>query len=428
VDIITIEGGHRLVGEVRASGSKNATLPLMAATLLADSPSRLNNAPKLRDVDTMGLMLEHLGVKFRHENGSIEMDPKGFSGTEAPYDLVRKMRASIYVLGPMLARLGRARVSMPGGCAIGTRPIDLHLRGFEALGAKIHVEHGYIDAEAPDGGLVGAECILDGPQGSSVGASCNVLLAAALAKGRSVLRGVACEPHVDDLVRFLRAMGANISGEGTGTLEVEGVGRLHGAVYDVIPDQIETATFLVAGIMTRGDITVRASRPDHLRTEIEKAREMGANVEIGEDWIRVRHEGPIKPVAIRTAPYPGFPTDAQAQFMAALAIASGESTIIDTIYPNRFLHAAEMNRMGAEIEIGMGSAKIRGVPSLTGAQVMASDLRASAALVLAGLVADGVTECLRVYHLDRGYDRLDVKLHGLGARIERISTSVSEQV
>jgi UDP-N-acetylglucosamine 1-carboxyvinyltransferase len=428
MDRIRIVGGHPLQGEVRIGGSKNASLPLMAAALLAESASLLDRIPHLDDIVNMARMLEHLGARVTRLDGGLEVDPTGLNGdAEAPYELVRKMRASIYVLGPLLARFGHARVSLPGGCAIGARPVDLHLRGMEALGADIRIEHGFVEAAAPAGGLRGADCVISGPNGSSVGATCNVLMAATLAHGRSVLRGAACEPHVNDLAEYLNRMGARIQGIGTGVLEVEGVDALKGAIYQVIPDQIEAATFMAAVAVTRSDIVLRGCRPDHMKSEIDKFLEIGGQVDVLEDResLRVRCEGPLRPVSIRTAPYPGFPTDAQAQFMAALCLAEGESHVIETIFPDRFLHAAELNRMGADIVVQPGSAVVRGVARLSGASVMASDLRASAALVVAGLAAEGETEVLRVYHLDRGYERLDEKLRALGAEIERMSESPS---
>jgi UDP-N-acetylglucosamine 1-carboxyvinyltransferase len=433
MDSIRIEGGHTLCGEVETSGAKNASLPLMAATLLADSPSHLERIPHLHDIVTMGEMLSLLGARVSRGNGGLDIDPAGFVDAEAPYDLVRKMRASIYVLGPLLARFGHARVSLPGGCAIGNRPIDLHLRGFEALGAKITLEHGYVDAQAPAGGLVGGEFSLEGPSGSSVGATCNVLMAAVLARGRTVIYGAAREPEVDDLIGYLNQMGARIARAGArasdgavssspSVLEIEGVERLSGCAYRVIPDRIEAGTFLVAAAMTRSEITVRNCRADHMRSTLDKLKEMGVRFEVSEDSIRVLPDGPLRPVAVRTLPYPGFPTDMQAQFLAALSLATGESTVTETIYPDRFIHAAELNRMGADIRVANATAAVHGVAQLTGATVMASDLRASAALVIAGLAAQGTTEILRVYHLDRGYERLEEKFRALGAVIERIAS------
>jgi len=426
MDTIRIEGGHPLSGEVETSGAKNASLPLMAAALLGDSPSRLERIPHLRDIVTMGEMLERLGARVTRTDGGLDIAPAGFADAEAPYDLVCKMRASIYVLGPLLARFGHARVSLPGGCAIGNRPIDLHLRGFEALGARITIEHGYVDAQAPAGGLTGAECVLEGPSGSSVGATCNVLMAAVLARGKTILHGAAREPEVGDLIGYLNAIGARISGAGTGALEIEGVRRLAGCVYRVIPDRIEAGTFLVAAAMMRSEVTVRNCRPDHMQASLDKLKEMGVRLEISGDSIRVVADGPLRPIAARTLPYPGLATDMQAQFLAALSLATGESTITETIYPDRFIHVAELNRMGADVRVTNATATVRGVAKLTGATVMASDLRASAALILAGLAADGQTEVLRVYHLDRGYERLEEKFRALGAVMERVPSSKAE--
>jgi len=426
MDSILIEGGRRLSGEVEASGAKNASLPLMAAALLAESPSRLQGIPRLQDIVTMSAMLERLGARVARAerrgdpHGDLAIDPTDFADLEAPYDLVRKMRASIYVLGPLLGRFGHARVSLPGGCAIGTRPIDLHLRGMEALGATVAIDHGYVDARAPQGRLRGADCIIEGPNGSSVGATCNVLMAAVLAKGRSVLRGAAREPEVGDLIGFLNAMGARIKGAGTSVLEVDGVEGLRGAERRVIPDRIEAGTLLVAAAITGGDVAVRGCIPEHLAEVLVKLEEMGVEIERGEDRVRARYVGRLRPLAVRTMPYPGFPTDMQAQLMAALCLTPGESTITETIYPDRFIHVAELHRMGADITLAHATAVVRGVEKLSGASVMASDLRASAALVLAGLAAEGETECLRVYHLDRGYEQLERKLSQLGAVIERV--------
>ncbi len=425
MDRIVIRGGNRLSGEVEISGSKNASLPLMAGALLAETPSHIERIPRLADIGNMARMIEELGAIVGRTDRGLTIDPRDFAPSQAPYDLMRKMRASIYVLGPMLARFGWAQVSLPGGCAIGARPVDLHLRGMEALGAEIEIKHGYIKAKAPAGGLRGADCVISGPNGSSVGATCNVLMAAALAKGKSVLRGAACEPHVDDLAGFLNAMGARIEGAGSGVLEVVGVEGLQGADYRVIPDQIEAATYMVAVAAAGGDVVLRHCRADHMRSEVDKFLEMGGRLEIEEkgDDIRVRDcGGPPRPVDVRTMPYPGFPTDVQAQFMVAMSLAGGQSTVIEDIFPDRFMHAAELNRMGADITVRNGAATIRGVEKLSGATVMASDLRASAALVLAGLAAKGVTEILRVYHLDRGYEKLDEKFRTLGADIERVSS------
>lgn len=423
MDRIKITGGQRLQGTVEASGAKNASLPLMAASLLADTPSHLDRVPQLHDVTSMSKIIEHLGAIVTRTNGGLTIDPSCIYEAEAPYDLVRKMRASYYVLGPLLAKFRHARVSLPGGCLIGSRPIDLHLRGFEALGATISLEHGYIDAVAPREGLHGAEMSLEGPSGSSVGATCNVLMAASLARGRSIIRGASCEPHVDDLANYLNAMGAHIEGIGTNVLTVEGVASLQGANYQVIADQIEAGTLMVAAAMNKGDVVIQNCRPDHMRAEITKLQEMGAHLEVGETSIHVTNGSQLRPAAVRTLPYPGFPTDMQAQFMAAMCFAQGESTVVETIFPERFMHAAELVRMGADITVTNGTAKVRGVEKLQGAMVMASDLRASAALVLAGLAAEGETEILRVYHLDRGYEGLEQKFRTLGAKIERVSVN-----
>lgn len=421
MDTIRIIGGNRLQGEVEISGSKNASLPLMAAALLPSTPSTLEEVPNLQDIAGMAAMLEHLGAKVERNGRALLIDPAGFQDAEAPYEIVRKMRASIYVMGPLLARFGHARVSLPGGCAIGNRPIDLHLRGFEALGAKITIEHGFVTAQTPEGGLTGADCVIEGPNGSSVGATCNILMAAVFAKGNTTLRGAAREPEVDDLIGYLNAMGAKIQGAGTGVLEIQGVNQLQGVRYRVIPDRIEAGTFLVAAAMTRGDVTILHCCPDHMRATLQKLEEMGSEMKVGKDFIRLTQIGPLRPISARTLPYPGFATDMQAQFLAALCLAKGESSLTETIYPDRFIHVAELNRMGADISVAHATAVVRGCSKLTGASVMCSDLRASAALILAGLAAEGETECLRIYHLDRGYERLEEKFRALGGNIERIT-------
>ena len=389
----------------------------MVATLLANGVSTLRNVPDLRDVDTMAGVLESLGAIVRREDDRVTIDARGFANTEAPYDMVRKMRASVYVLGPMIARLGRAKVSLPGGCAIGARPIDLHLSGFAALGAKIHIEAGYVIAEGD--ALHGGEMTLEGTHGTSVGATCNVLMAAVLAKGRTILRGAAREPEVGELVRMLNLMGARITGADSSTLEIEGVEALQPIFYSIIPDRIEAGTFLLAGAITGGDVMVRGARADHLNAVLDKMIQAGVAIEVLPDGVRARAHNGIRPTSLTTLPFPGFPTDMQAQFMALLSLAEGESLVRETIYPERFIHAAELMRMGADIEMGVGEARVKGVKRLTGAPVMASDLRASAALVLAGLAAEGQTEILRVYHIDRGYERIDEKLSKVGAMITR---------
>ncbi|MCD6386686.1 UDP-N-acetylglucosamine 1-carboxyvinyltransferase [Candidatus Sumerlaeota bacterium] len=417
MDRIVIHGGKPLKGEVRVSGSKNATLPIMVSALLAETPSIIKNVPKLRDIDTMAHLLRYVGAEVEQKGDTLIIDPRGFERWKAPYDMVRKMRASIYVLGPMIARLHRAQVAMPGGCVIGHRPIDIHLRGIQALGAKVSMEYGDVVATAQE--LKGAEVSLEGPYGSSVGATCNMMMAAALAKGTTVLRSAACEPEVVDLANFLNAMNARITGAGTPTITIEGVDSLQGTSYNVIPDRIEAGTFLTAVAITRGDAIVRGCRAEHLEAVITKLREIGVSLEILDDGIRVFVQGELRPVSIRTMPYPGFPTDMQAQFTALLSLVKGESIVKETVFPERFMHCAELRRMQADISVSAGSAIIRGVEKLRGAYVMASDLRASASLVVAGLAAEGKTEILRVYHIDRGYERIEEKLQQLGADIYR---------
>lgn len=425
MDRFYIWGRERLEGRVRCSGAKNAALPLMTAALLCEEPCTFTNVPDLRDVATMAQVLESVGASVQHDGARLTVDPRGFSVPEAPYDMVRKMRASIYVMGPMLARLGRAKVSLPGGCAIGPRPVDLHLRGFEQLGVDVKLEHGNIVASTFQ--LRGSEFSLAGPAGSSVGATANVLMAAVLAKGQTVMRGAAQEPEIVDLIDFLNAAGAKIEGAGTSTLVIDGVERLHGVEHRVIPDRIEAGTLLVAGALTAGDVTVDCVQPAHMGAVIDALEQAGATVDRIEPAgaegdggsLRVRREGRLRPLAIRTLPYPGFPTDMQAQFMALCALAEGDSTLTETIYPERFIHVSELKRMGADINVFSATATVRGVERLSGAPVMASDLRASAALVLAGLAAEGVTEVLRVYHIDRGYEHLETKLAALGAKIRR---------
>jgi len=419
LDQICVVGGKRLQGEVSVSGSKNATLPIMTAALLAEKTVTLTNTPNLQDVRTMGAVLQILGAKVKMFKEKITINPAGFARNEIPYDVVRKMRASVYVLGPMLARLKHARVSLPGGCAIGPRPIDLHIKGLQALGADLHLRHGYIEADAPNG-LTGGEMWLEGPSGSSVGATCNVIMAAVLAKGTTVIHAAAREPEVIGLAEFLNALGAHIDGAGSPTITVEGVDRLGGATFRVPPDRIEAGTYMLAGAITDGDVTVRECTPAHFEATTEKLVEIGAQVDVGADFVRVRGGNLGQPVNIRTLPYPGFPTDMQAQFTSLLSIIPGVSTVTETIYPDRFIHVAELNRMGASIAVHAATATITGVKNLSAAPVMASDLRASAALVLAGLVAKGETQVLRVYHIDRGYVSIEKKLSALGATIERV--------
>jgi UDP-N-acetylglucosamine 1-carboxyvinyltransferase len=418
MDKLIIEGGTPLRGEVEISGSKNAALPIIVATILLDSPSFIKNVPNLQDVRFMIQMLQYLGIKTTYEDNVLTINPSGFKDVEVPYEIVRKMRASIYVLGPLLTKHGHAKVSLPGGCAIGIRPVDLHLGGMEALGAEVEVDHGCIEATVPRK-LKGGECQLVGENGPSVGATCNVLMAAVCAEGETVIHGAAIEPEIGDLVEFLQKAGAIIDGKNTNTLRIQGQPSLQGVEHEILPDRIETGTFMAAAMITQGDVLIRKTRPDHLKREIAKLREIGSEVEIGDDTLRVRHSGDFASISIRTLPYPGFATDLQAQFMAVLALAKGESTITETIFPERFIHVAELNRMGAKISVAHATSIIRGVEKLTGAHVMATDLRASAALAVAGLAAVGITDIHRIYHLDRGYENIEAKLNKLGAKIRR---------
>ncbi len=418
MDKIIIEGGRKLKGEVEVSGSKNACLPLMVAALLGKGRSRITGAPDLMDVRTMGQVIRTLGAEAELADGVFSLDSRGFSRCEAPYDLVRTMRASIYVMGPLLARLGRARVSLPGGCAIGARPINLHLAGFEALGAKVVLKHGYVEATAKK--LKGARIVLDKP---SVGATCNLMMAAALAQGTSYLHNAAQEPEITDLANFLNRMGGRVQGAGTDCIEIKGVSSLTGCEYAVIPDRIEAATFLCAAAITGGSIRVRRARLDHLGFVAEKLALHGMQLSEEDGALRVVPARGPKPVNICTMPYPGFPTDLQAQWMALMAVTPGTSVITETIWENRFLHVSELTRLGADISIQGNSAVVKGVRRLSGAPVMASDLRASAALVLAALAARGRTEISRIYHLDRGYEALEKKLARLGARVKRVGAA-----
>jgi UDP-N-acetylglucosamine 1-carboxyvinyltransferase len=417
MDKLQISGGIRLLGEVRASGAKNAALPILAAGLLADTPLTIGNVPHLHDVTTMIELLGRMGVGVTVGVGMrVEVNGARLTIPVAPYELVKTMRASILVLGPLLARHGEARVSLPGGCAIGARPVNLHITGLEAMGAEIGVESGYIHAKA--GRLKGARIVLDTV---TVTGTENLMMAATLAEGRTVIENAAREPEVVDLAGCLNAMGAAVSGAGTDTIVIDGRERLGGCEYDVLPDRIETGTFLVAGAITGGRVRVRSTRPDHLDAVLAKLREAGATVETGPDWASVDMHGK-RPVAvdIRTAPYPGFPTDMQAQFAALDSVADGVATIVETIFENRYMHMLELRRLGAELRIEGHTAVIQGVPRLSGAPVMATDLRASASLVLAGLVAEGVTDVQRIYHIDRGYECIEEKLRQLGASIRRI--------
>ncbi|HUO82651.1 MAG TPA: UDP-N-acetylglucosamine 1-carboxyvinyltransferase [Gammaproteobacteria bacterium] len=417
MESLRITGGAPLAGEVRISGAKNATLPILAATLLADGPVSIANVPHLRDVTTTIELLGHMGAGVTiGERMSIEVDPASLRHCHAPYELVRTMRASILVLGPLLSRYGEAEVSLPGGCAIGSRPVDLHVAGLRALGAEIRVENGYIRARASR--LRGARLVLDTV---TVTGTENLMMAAALAEGVTVIENAAREPEVVDLALFLNAMGAQVHGAGTDTVTVTGVESLHGTAYTVQPDRIEAGTYLVAGAITGGRVRVKGVRPGHLDAVLIKLREAGAELSMGEDWIELDMGGRRpRVVDIRTAPYPAFPTDMQAQFAALDVVADGVGTIVETVFENRFMHVLELQRLGADIKLQGNTAVIRGVAHLTGAPVMATDLRASASLVLAGLVAEGATTVRRIYHIDRGYECIEEKLQLLGASIERV--------
>ena len=422
MDSIEIIGGERLSGEVTISGAKNAALPIMAGSLLARGVTVLHRVPRLRDIYTMLQIFNHLGVRGEFvDEDTLEIDATTISDCSAPYDLVRKMRASVLVLGPLLSRMGQARVSIPGGCVIGPRPIDLHLKGLQGLSARVDIEHGYVNATGSP--LIGAEIYLGGRYGSSVGATINLILAAATARGTTTIIGAACEPEVVDLSEFLNRMGAKVSGMGSPRITVEGVDELRPVEYTIIPDRIEAGTYMLAGALTGGLLTLRGARADHLDSLVEVLRDVGIEITREGELIIVRAAGDLKPVDIATLPYPGFPTDLQAQMMALLSTIPGISVIIEKVYPERFMHVPELNRLGARISLEGAAALIKGGRRLSGAPVMASDLRASAALILAGLVADGKTTVRRVYHLDRGYERMVEKLTALGANIKRVEDS-----
>jgi UDP-N-acetylglucosamine 1-carboxyvinyltransferase len=415
---LIIHGGQPLKGRVKISGAKNAVLPIIAATLLGqDTASLLDEVPALEDVHTITEVLKKLGVKveFDAEKHQLHVDSSVIGSCEAPYDLVRKMRASFLIMGPLLARCGQAKISLPGGCAIGTRPIDLHLKGFEALGAEIKIGHGFIEATAPEG-LKGAKIYLDFP---SVGATENILMAAAMAEGVTVLENPAQEPEIVDLANYLNVMGAKIRGAGTNVIKIEGVSKLVGRDYTIIPDRIEAGTYMVAAAMTQGDVYIENAISEHLKPVIAKLKEAGVSIEEDVDGIRVSCNKRVKAVDIKTMPYPGFPTDMQAQFMAMLAVAEGTGLVTETVFENRFMHVDELKRMGANIKIDGRTSVVEGVDTLTGCQVKATDLRAGAAMVLAGLVAEGETQVGYIHHIDRGYDNLVQKLVGLGADICR---------
>jgi UDP-N-acetylglucosamine 1-carboxyvinyltransferase len=418
VDKLQIRGGVPLDGEVRISGAKNAALPILAATLLADSPVIVSNVPHLRDVTTMIELLGRMGARVTvDERMRVEVDPTTTNDTSAPYELVKTMRAAILVLGPLVAKYGRADVSLPGGCAIGARPVNIHVAGLQAMGAEVHIENGYIRARA--GRLHGARIVMDTV---TVTGTENLMMAACLADGQTILENAAREPEIVDLAQFLIAMGAKITGHGTDTILVDGVERMHGTHYEVLPDRIEAGTYLVAGAITGGRVRARNARAEHLDAVLGKLTEAGAEVIRGEGFVEVNMHGRRpRAVDIRTAPHPGFPTDMQAQFAALDTVAEGVGTIVETIFENRFMHLLELRRMGAEIRLEGNTAIIKGVPKLTAAPVMATDLRASASLVIAGLVAEGTTDVERIYHIDRGYECIEEKLAGLGAQIRRMN-------
>lgn len=419
MDKLIIEGGVPLHGEVVVSGAKNAALPILCAGLLAETPFTLTGVPELRDVASTLKLLDTMGVKVSKKADQVILDASDVASFEATYDMVKTMRASILVLGPLLARFGTARVSLPGGCAIGSRPVDLHIKGLQAMGAAMHITHGYIQASTlhlPNRRLQGAKYYMDLV---TVTGTENLMMAAALAQGTTVLENAAKEPEVVDLAECLNKMGANIKGAGTDTITIEGVERLLGAQHHIVCDRIEAGTYMVAAAMTGGEVTLKNARPDLLEAVIEKLREAGAQISHDANSITVKSDGKLKAVNVRTAPHPAFPTDMQAQFMAMNTVAEGVSTVIETIFENRFMHVQELQRMGANIDVQGNTALVKGVSVLEGANVMATDLRASAGLVLAGLVAEGETVIDRIYHLDRGYEKLEEKLNQLGAKVRR---------
>ncbi|NBS46863.1 MAG: UDP-N-acetylglucosamine 1-carboxyvinyltransferase [Betaproteobacteria bacterium] len=422
MDKLLIRGGHPLHGEVEVAGAKNAALPELCAALLTAEPVLLRNVPRLQDVSTMLKLLRHMGVQAeRTDDGAVRIDASVLTRPEAPYDLVKTMRASVLALGPLLARCGRAHVSLPGGCAIGSRPVDQHIKGLQAMGALIDVEHGYMVARLPEGRtrLKGARITTDMV---TVTGTENLMMAATLAEGETVLENAAQEPEIPDLAEMLIAMGARIEGHGSRRIRIEGVERLRGCSHSVVPDRIEAGTFLCAVAAAGGEVLLRGGRADHLDAVIDKLREAGATITAVPEGIRIRSQGRLVAQSFRTTEYPGFPTDMQAQFMALNAIARGASRVTETIFENRFMHVNELLRLGAHIQVDGKVALIEGVPHLSGASVMATDLRASASLVIAGLVAQGETVVDRIYHLDRGYDRMEEKLRALGADIERVKS------
>jgi UDP-N-acetylglucosamine 1-carboxyvinyltransferase len=418
VDKLKITGGRPLRGEVSIAGAKNAALPILCAGLLTEGKLELDNVPALNDIRTMRKLLTQMGMQIDVQGEQVTMDGSGVDFLEAPYELVKTMRASILTLGPLVARFGQAKVSLPGGCAIGSRPVDQHIKGLQAMGAEISVEHGYILAKSPRGmRLQGSRITTDMV---TVTGTENLLMAAVLAEGQTVLENAAIEPEVSDLANLLVKMGAKISGIGTSRLTIDGVAQLHGAKHSVIPDRIEAGTFLCAVAACGGDVTLKNVAPEHQDALLEKLREAGATIECGTNWIRIYMDSRPKAVNLRTTEYPGFATDMQAQFMALNCVAEGAASVVETIFENRFMHVQELSRLGAQIEIQGNTAFVRGVPTLSGATIMATDLRASASLVIAGMAAQGETLVERIYHLDRGYDRMEVKLQSLGAQIQRL--------
>ena len=416
MDKIVINGGERLKGEVRISGAKNSALPIMAATLLCEGVNVIKNVPRLKDVDTFIKLLKHIGAEISMDaEGNFLVDGKRINSCEAPYEHVKTMRASVLVLGPLVARYGRARVSLPGGCAIGARPINLHIKGLEALGAEIQLEHGYVIASAEK--LKGGNIYFDIP---TVTGTENLMMAAVLAEGITVIENTACEPEIPELAEVLRKMGARITGDGTGRIEIEGVESLSPFEHRIMPDRIETGTFMLAAGITCGNILIKDCVPAHCHSLILKLRETGIEVTEGDNWIRVVSPEKIKATDVKTSPYPGFPTDMQAQFMALMCLADGMSVVTETVFENRMMHVSELLRMGADITVDGNSAVVKGVKYLSGAQVMATDLRASASLILAGLAAQNETIVSRAYHIDRGYERIEEKFQKLGAKIKRV--------
>ncbi len=410
---IRVKQSGPLKGTIKIDGAKNAVLPIIAATLLADGKCVLKSVPDLRDVHVISDLLVHLGAKVEYKDNVLTVDSSEINTYEAPYELVKKMRASFLVMGPLLARFNHTKISMPGGCAIGTRPIDLHLKGFKALGAEINVDHGFVEAKADN--LKGNKLYLDFP---SVGATQNIIMASVLAEGTTVIENAAEEPEIVDLANFLNEMGASVRGAGTNTIKIKGVKKLHGAEHTIIPDRIEASTYMVAAAMTNGDVVLENVIIDHLKPVIAKLTEAGVTVIEDENSIRVIGNGKIKPIDIKTLPHPGFPTDVQAQFMAMLTVADGTGVVIETVFENRFMHVNEFNRMGANIKIDGRSAVVNGVDKLVGADVTATDLRAGAALILCGLIADGITNVGEIYHIQRGYVDIDKKLRALGGDVE----------